>query len=111
DPGSVRLPGPGRRPGEAPTAAIARQTVAKECSAMQINLRFACLIVASTTVVAVTTAGEQATLHVEDYLVMPMTGSVDGNGSNEVLLSRVNSLREEAGGARRQFISDLNGPL
>src|SRR6266567_5280346 len=78
---------------------------------MQINFRVACFIVASTALVSVTTAGEQATLAVEDYLVMPMTGSVDSNGSNEVLLSRVNSLREEAGGARRQFISDLNGPL
>jgi hypothetical protein len=42
---------------------------------------------------------------------MPMTGLGDGKGSNDVLLARVNTLREEAGGARRQFISDLNGPL
>src|SRR5438045_7165725 len=40
-----------------------------------------------------------------------MTGAVDGRGSNEVLLTRVNSLREEADGANRLFISDLNGPL
>ncbi len=44
-------------------------------------------------------------------MVMPMTGVVEGKGSNEVLLSRVNTLREEVGGARRLFISDLNGPL
>ena len=42
---------------------------------------------------------------------MPMTGLVDGKGTNELLLSRVNTLREEVGGARRLFISDLNGPL
>ena len=42
---------------------------------------------------------------------MPMTGLVDGKGSNELLLSRVNTLREEVGGAKRLFISDLNGPL
>jgi hypothetical protein len=53
----------------------------------------------------------QATLDVEDFLEMPMTGLVDGKGSNELLLSRVNTLREEAGGAKRLFISDLNGPL
>jgi hypothetical protein len=56
-------------------------------------------------------ASAQATLDIEDYLVMPMTGLVDGKGSNELLLSRVNTLREEVGGARRLFISDLNGPL
>src|SRR5262249_36588481 len=53
----------------------------------------------------------QPTLEVEDFLVTPMTGSVDGKGSNEVLLSRVNTLREEAGGSNRLFVSDLNGPL
>src|SRR5439155_15930705 len=41
----------------------------------------------------------------------PMTGLVDGKGSNELLLARVNTLREEVGGAKRLFISDLNGPL
>src|SRR5438045_5541214 len=42
---------------------------------------------------------------------MPRTGKVDGKGSNELLLARVNALREEAGGANRLFITDLNGPL
>jgi hypothetical protein len=53
----------------------------------------------------------QPTLELRDFVVMPMTGSVDGQGSNDVLLSRVNALREEIGGANRLFISDLNGPL
>jgi hypothetical protein len=53
----------------------------------------------------------QPTLELRDYVVTPMTGLVDGKGSNELLLSRVNTLREEVGGARRVFISDLNGPL
>ena len=52
-----------------------------------------------------------ASIDLEDFLVMPMTGRVDGKGSNELLLSRVNTLREEAGGAKRFFVSDLNGPL
>src|SRR5438067_6430427 len=56
-------------------------------------------------------AGSVATLELEDYLAMPLTGLVDGKGSNELLLSRVNALREEAGGAKRLFITDLNGPL
>ena len=53
----------------------------------------------------------QPTLELRDYVVTPMTGLVDGKGSNELLLSRVNTLREEVGGAKRVFISDLNGPL
>ena len=48
---------------------------------------------------------------IEDFVATPMTGVVEGKGSNEVLLSRVNTIREEAGGADRLFISDLNGPL
>ena len=53
----------------------------------------------------------QPTLELRDYVVTPMTGLVDGKGTNELLLSRVNTLREEVGGAKRVFISDLNGPL
>jgi Glucose / Sorbosone dehydrogenase len=57
------------------------------------------------------TASAQVALEIRDYLVMPMTGSVAGTGSNDVLLSRVNTLREEVGGAARLFVTDLNGPL
>src|SRR5438034_10032547 len=53
----------------------------------------------------------QATLEIKDYVAVPMTGLVDGKGSNDLLLSRVNTLREEVGGSRRFFVSDLNGPL
>lgn len=60
---------------------------------------------------SVVTASAQPTLELADFVTMPMTGVVDGKGSNEVLLSRVNTLREEVGGASRLFISDLNGPL
>jgi glucose/sorbosone dehydrogenase len=56
-------------------------------------------------------ASAQATLELRDFLEMPMTGLVDGKGTNDLLLSRVNTLREETGGAKRLFISDLNGPL
>jgi imidazolonepropionase-like amidohydrolase len=56
-------------------------------------------------------ADAEATLEIEDYVATPVTGVFDGKGSNEVLLSRVNTIREEVGGARRLFMSDLNGPL
>lgn len=57
---------------------------------------------------AVTTA---PTIEIEDFVETPMTGLTDGEGSNDVLLSRVNAIREEVGGSNRLFISDLNGPL
>src|SRR5213080_1988642 len=56
-------------------------------------------------------ASAQTTIELKDYLTMPMTGLADGKGNNEVLLSRVNGLREEPGGANRFFVPDLNGPL
>jgi hypothetical protein len=55
-------------------------------------------------------ASAQVTLRVADYAVMPVTGTVDGPG-NSGSLARVNVLREEPGGTKRFFVSDLNGPL
>jgi hypothetical protein len=73
-------------------------------------MRVSCLALA-VCVCCAPTALAQATLGLRDFVIMPMTGLVDGKGSNEQLLSRVNTLREEVGGAKRLFISDLNGPL
>ena len=42
---------------------------------------------------------------------MPITGTLDGTGQTDGMLARVNSVREEPGGARRLFINDMNGPL
>src|SRR5207249_191521 len=54
---------------------------------------------------------EGLTLEVQNYVEAPVTGLVDGTGTNDVLLARVNAIREEVGGANRLFVSDLNGPL
>jgi Glucose / Sorbosone dehydrogenase len=51
------------------------------------------------------------TLELEDYVAVPITGIVDGKGQTDGMLARVNSLREEPGGANRFFVNDLNGPL
>lgn len=74
------------------------------------RLKIVCLAIAAS-VVSHPRASTHATLAIEDYLVMPMTGRVEGKTSNEALLARVNTLREELGGGSRFFISDLNGPL
>jgi hypothetical protein len=60
---------------------------------------------------AVPQANAQLTIEIKDYVTMPMTGLVDGKGSNDSLLARVNTIREEPGGASRLFITDLNGPV
>src|SRR6266540_3909932 len=49
------------------------------------------------------------TLEIKDYVAMPITGALDGKGQTDGLLARVNSMREEPGGANRFFINDLNG--
>src|SRR3954471_9199496 len=59
----------------------------------------------------VAATAQQLTVELKDFVTMPMTGVTQGTGSNEVLLARVNAMREEPGGANRLFIADLNGPL
>jgi len=77
---------------------------------MHNRMRVACLALA-VVVCSIPAAWAQPMLEIRDFVVMPMTGLVDGKGNNELLLARVNTLREEVGGAKRLFISDLNGPL
>jgi Glucose / Sorbosone dehydrogenase len=72
--------------------------------------RVACVLVA---LPALWAAADSAvlTLEVKDYVAMPITGLLDGKGQTDGMLARVNSLREEPGGAARFFVNDLNGPL
>jgi hypothetical protein len=59
------------------------------------------------------TAEAQQTLTVElrDFATVPITGVPLGKTSNEMLLARVNAIREEPGGAERLFVADMNGPI
>src|SRR6516164_6454564 len=50
-------------------------------------------------------------LALQNYVEFPITGRVDGKGQTDGMLARVNSVREEPGGAARLFVNDLNGPL
>jgi glucose/sorbosone dehydrogenase len=61
--------------------------------------------------VAAAATSRPLTLEIKDYAVLPATGVVDGKGQTDGMLARVNSLREEPGGANRFFVNDLNGPL
>jgi len=59
-----------------------------------------------------TLSAQQLTIELKDFVVMPITGKVDGTGQTDNMLSRVNGLREEPGGStKRVFINDMNGPL
>ncbi len=60
---------------------------------------------------AVAAAQQTLTIELKDFATMPMTGVTQGKASNEVLLARVNAMREEPGGATRLFVTDMNGPL
>ena len=51
------------------------------------------------------------TLDIKDYVELPITGKLDGTGQSDGMLARMNSLREEPGGANRFFINDVNGPM
>jgi hypothetical protein len=73
-------------------------------------MRLLCALLAA--LPATVFAQEQLTIELKDFVVMPITGKVDGTGQTDSMLSRVNGLREEPGGsARRVFINDMNGPL
>ena len=71
-------------------------------------------------------SAQQLTIELKDFVTMPITGKLDGTGQTDGMLSRVNGLREEpggapnvaaasgtlsGGGARRVFVNDMNGPL
>jgi hypothetical protein len=62
---------------------------------------------------ALLTAGgpPQLALEIKDYVAMPITGLVEGQGQTDGMLARINGLREEPGGASRFFVNDLNGPV
>src|SRR5215831_5424725 len=74
------------------------------------GLRFATLALVLPALAAARSS-PHITVELKDYATLPVTGTVDGTGQTDGLLARVNSLREEPGGADRLFVNDLNGPL
>jgi hypothetical protein len=68
-------------------------------------------LAAALPMLAAAAAAPPLVLEIRDYAAMPITGRVDGTGQTDGMLARVNSLREEPGGANRFFVNDLNGPL
>src|SRR4051812_32730911 len=85
----------------------------RRLSRMRVGKTVIPVVVALTalTVAPRSAMAQQLTLELKDYVEMPMTGVTSGQGSNEVLLARVNAIREEPGGADRFFVADLDGPL
>src|SRR5450631_4521522 len=73
-------------------------------------LRIACLVAGLSIVLAAEGPGA-LTIEIKDYVEFPITGKLDGKGQTDGMLARLNSLREEPGGASRFFVNDLNGPL
>ena len=73
-------------------------------------MRIACFVLALS-LPAAAAAQQTITLEIKDFATMPITGLPIGKTTNEMLLARVNSIREEPGGADRLFVVDMNGPL
>jgi hypothetical protein len=74
-------------------------------------VRFVAYFIATVSALAVAAPAADVTLELRDYVEFPITGKVDGKGQTDGMLARINSLREEPGGASRFFVNDLNGPL
>ena len=55
------------------------------------RLRTACIALALSGI-GIPDVSAQVALEIKDFVVTPITGSVGGKGSNDVLLSRVNTL-------------------
>ena len=69
------------------------------------------LVLALVSLAVAAEAQQTLTLEIRDYATLPITGQPIGKTSNEMLLARVNAIREEPGGAPRLFVTDMNGPL
>ena len=74
-------------------------------------MRTACFLLALLSLPTAAWAQQVLTLEIKDFATVPITGLPLGKTSNEMLLSRVNAIREEPGGAPRLFVTDMNGPL
>jgi hypothetical protein len=74
-------------------------------------MRIAGLLLAVLGLSASAHAQQTLTLEIKDFAAVPITGAPLGKATNEMLLSRVNAIREEPGGAPRLFVTDMNGPL
>ena len=68
-------------------------------------MRIAGLLLAVMSLSAAAQAQQTLTLEIRDFATMPITGVPLGKTTNEMLLSRVNAIREEPGGAPRLFRS------
>jgi len=72
-------------------------------------MRTVCFLLLLAGVPGVVRAQQTVTLEIKDFATVPITGLPVGKTTNEMLLSRVNSIREEPGGAARLFVVDQNG--
>src|SRR5918994_995673 len=74
-------------------------------------MRTAGFLVAVLCLPVVAQAQQPLTLEIRDFATVPISGLPLGKTNNEMLLSRVNTIREEPGGADRLFVVDMNGPI
>ncbi len=99
---------------EAPPLHLSRYACRDTCMniapAIRSRLRIACVVAVLPALLGAG-ASPPVTLEIRDYATFPITGLLDGTGQTDGMLARINSLREEPGGADRLFVNDLRGPL
>jgi hypothetical protein len=78
---------------------------------MRLTIPALVLAASAAMVAAPPTTSPPVTLELKDFATLPITGNVDGAGQVDGMLARVNSIREEPGGAGRLFVTDMNGPI
>ena len=77
----------------------------------RLTLSAVVLAASAAVVAAPPTTPTPLTLELKDFATLPITGTLDGAGQVDGMLARVNSIREEPGGANRLFVTDMNGPI
>jgi hypothetical protein len=76
-----------------------------------MRLTISAIVVAASAAAFAAPPAPPLTLELKDVAALPITGNVEGAGQVDGMLARVNSVREEPGGAARLFVTDMNGPI
>ena len=69
---------------------------------MRLTIPALVLAASAAMVAAPPTTSAPVTLELKDFATLPITGNIDGAGQVDGMLARVNSIREEPGGAGRR---------
>ena len=76
-----------------------------------MRLTLSVVVLAASAAAMAAPPAPELTLELKDFVALPITGNIAGEGQVDGMLARVNSIREEPGGTGRLFVTDMNGPI